>query len=448
MKLRISPVIATIGTLVLAGAPVGAAPETGVSALHVSVAGAAITYRTPRFIQQTNPQSNPLTALSAASSDSVPAGLDISTHFFEGGDDSLPLWTFDIKGSRDGNHHLGAIVGHSPFGRVGSDKIPTYIVPLVIRTHRVAKSIDPKTLVITPVAGVTTTDPTDADNTCLVAPNNVPETLVRQSPIFTPTKFVFGRHDFGTTQYIDAFQRASFFKALGTQVNDYHVLLDPVRTVQAIVIDVPANEGLAITDPEFFKAFGFSICAPFQLVDINWFDSYVTGTLIPALKDQGVEPSTLPLFLSYEAAWPVGDVTNLNNCCAVGYHGATGVPVPTQSYGVADFDRTQFFIGPAAGLDTEVLAHEVGEWANDPLISNQTAPWGHTGQVGGCQANLEVGDPLTGTDVPPVKMPNGFTYHLQELAFFSWFFGGPSVGINGWFSNNGTFLKDAGHICP
>jgi hypothetical protein len=95
-----------------------------------------------------------------------------------------------------------------------------------------------------------------------------------------------------------------------------------------------------------------------------------------------------------------------------------------------------------------VLAHEVGEWANDPLVANQTAPWGHTGQVGGCQANLEVGDPLTGTDVPPVTMPNGFTYHLQELAFFSWFFGAPSVGINGWFSNNGTFLTDAGHICP
>jgi hypothetical protein len=30
----------------------------------------------------------------------------------------------------------------------------------------------------------------------------------------------------------------------------------------------------------------------------------------------------------------------------------------------------------------------------------------------------------------------------------SWFFGAPSVGINGWFSNNGTFLMDAGHICP
>jgi hypothetical protein len=64
------------------------------------------------------------------------------------------------------------------------------------------------------------------------------------------------------------------------------------------------------------------------------------------------------------------------------------------------------------------MAHEIGEWMNDPFGNNPTPLWGHTGQVSGCQNNLEVGDPLTGTIVPPVVMPNGFTYHLQELAFF------------------------------
>jgi len=90
----------------------------------------------------------------------------------------------------------------------------------------------------------------------------------------------------------------------------------------------------------------------------------------------------------------------------------------------------------------------VDEWMNDPMISNPTPPWGNTGQVMGfCQANLEVGDPLSGTNIAPITMPNGFTYHLQELAFFSWFFGGPSIGVNGWFSNNGTFMTDAGPPC-
>ncbi|MBV8807491.1 MAG: hypothetical protein JO033_02355 [Acidobacteriaceae bacterium] len=54
---------------------------------------------------------------------------------------------------------------------------------------------------------------------------------------------------------------------------------------------------------------------------------------------------------------------------------------------------------------------------------------------------------MSGTNAPPIVMPNGFTYHLQELAFFPWFFGTPSTGIHGWFSNNGTFLTDAGPPC-
>jgi hypothetical protein len=97
--------------------------------------------------------------------------------------------------------------------------------------------------------------------------------------------------------------------------------------------------------------------------------------------------------------------------------------------------------------DTAIASHEVAEWMNDPFTINPTPPWGHVGQQSGCQNNLEVGDPLTGTEAPRIVMPNGFTYHLQELAFFSWFFGAPSIAINGWYSDNGTFLTDAGPPC-
>ncbi len=446
MRRRIAAMMGSmIGTIMLTAVASGAAPESGINTPQASVTIGAITYRAPRFIQHATPQSSPRRA--AASADAAAPTLDISTHSFRGSDDILPLWTFNIKGSRDGDHHIGAIVGHSPFDGSGNDHVKALLVPLIIHTHTVATGIDTSTFVMSTAAGDTNTDASAADNRCLTAPNNVPVSLVRQSPILTPTHFVLGGQDFGTTQYIDAFQRASFSQVLGNRVNDYHLLLDPIRVMDPVVIDVPVNEGLAITDPTFFAAFGFSICAPLQLVNIGWFDSFVQGTVIPKLQSQGLEPGQLPIFVSYEAAWPVADVTNILNCCAVGYHNETGVPVVTQTYAVADFDRTQFFVGPAAGLDTEVLAHEVGEWANDPLGDNLTAPWGHTGQVSGCQANLEVGDPLSGTDIPAITMPNGFTYHLQELAFFSWFFGAPSVGINGWFSDNGTFLTDAGPNC-
>jgi hypothetical protein len=84
---------------------------------------------------------------------------------------------------------------------------------------------------------------------------------------------------------------------------------------------------------------------------------------------------------------------------------------------------------------------------DDPFGNNPTPAWGHTGQVGACQSNLEVGDPLTATNIPPVTGTNGFVYHLQELAFFSWFYGAPSIAVNDWFSDNNTFKTDAGPVC-
>jgi hypothetical protein len=359
---------------------------------------------------------------------------------------SLPIWTFDVKASRDGHHHLGTMVGHDPFKNPGTDKIPTYIVPIVYRTHTVATSWDPNTGVFTTQPGETTSDPTTPDNTCMASPNNVPLKVAEQSPIFMPAHFVFGGTDVGTTQYLDAFQRASFWQALGKNANKYHVLLNPVETVQPVYLDVPPNEGLAITDPNFFVPYGGpSFCAPLTLIDFNWSDSYINGTLLPQLGEVGVDASTFPIFLSYNAVWG-SPVSNFYTCCAIGYHSLTGYPIDTQTYGVADFDSTTFF---GTITNAAVLAHEVGEWINDPHVSNNTVPWGNVGQVVGfCDEYFEVGDPLTGTSIPPVLMPNGYSYSLQELAFFSWFSGSPSVGANGWFSNNGTFVTDAGPVCP
>ena len=130
-------------------------------------------------------------------------------------------------------------------------------------------------------------------------------------------------------------------------------------------------------------------------------------------------------------------------CCILGYHGAFGFPV--QTYAPLDFDTSGIFGGRIE--DTSIMAHEVGEWMDDPFGSNPTRAWGHVGQVGGRQNNREVGDPLTGTNIHTVTVPNGYTYHLQELSLFSWFYGAPSIGAGGLFSDNGTFKTDAGPVC-
>jgi hypothetical protein len=129
----------------------------------------------------------------------------------------------------------------------------------------------------------------------------------------------------------------------------------------------------------------------------------------------------------------------------LGYHGSQGSPV--QTFSVSDYESTGLF---APGEDISALSHEIGEWMDDPLGNNGVPAWGHIGQQSGTQCNLEVGDPLSGTQFPSVSL-GGMTYHPQELAMFSWFMGAPSIATaTDDFSNNDTFTTDAGTVltCP
>jgi hypothetical protein len=355
---------------------------------------------------------------------------------------TLPLWTFDAHSSRDGNTYPGVMVGLDPFNNPGSVSVPTKVVPLIIKTHEVGVSIS-STGIVTTKPGNTTFDPSTPDTACLSAPNNVPTELFQESPILNPATFNFGGTIVGRTQYSDAFQRGNFWKALGSNVGKYHVLLSP-KFLAPIVLDVPAVYGLALATT------ATGACGALGILNGGWFDAYLTGVVIPALAAKGVNPTTFPIFFVNNVVW-AGSVTNLGTCCELGYHGFTGFPIPTQTYSPAGFNSTGLFVNAAGSTapfsDTAILSHEVDEWMDDPFVINQVPPWGHVGQVSGCQNNLEVGDPLTGTEAPPIVMSNGFTYHLQELAFFRWFFGAPSISVNGWYSNNGTFLTDAGPPC-
>jgi hypothetical protein len=364
---------------------------------------------------------------------------------------TLPLWSFNVLAARDGQRHRGVQVGTDPFTNPGSASVPVRIVPIRFVLHNVATAFDPNTFAISTQPAHYVIDPTDRDRACMGNSNNVPAIVLRQSPIFEPTNFSFGPTALGNVQYVDAHQRASFYNANGNVAGNYHLILDPAILSDAITLDVPAYAGLAI-DPNvaqiFNTAFGFNFCGLSAIVDINWFDEHVNDVLLPHLAGAGVDPTNLPYFLVYNT-WMAAPVTFFGSCCIGGYHsnGFAGrsPTVPSQTYAVANFDSTGIF-GPGA-LDSAIAAHEIGEWANDPYGINLVPPWGGTGQVAGCQSNLEVGDPLTGTTMPNVTGANGFTYHLQELAFFSWFFGAPSVGANGWFSGNGTFKTDAGTPC-
>jgi hypothetical protein len=398
------------------------------------------------FMSPTKDPNSPVGAALRAALTKSKANASSSNH---NNGQQLQTFTYTVTSSRDGNTYSGEIVGRNPFTNpLGFTAISTQLIPVVIVTNSVFAGVDPTTHAVLTAPGVTTFNPTVADDSCLTAPNDVPIKLVQQSPIVQPFDFNFGGLDVGDTQTTDAFQRANFFKVLNlgkVQFDDnfvYHVVLSPLKTISAIVINVPAADGVAYPSAAFGGCNGGNIA----IIDIAFYEPALES-LFSALASQGVNPSTFPLFTLHnvvecEGNTPGCGTLNSGACCILGFHDIDG----SQTFGTADFDTSEIFLNPVP--DVSVMSHEVGEWMNDPNGANPTPPWGHIGQQPGCQNNLEVGDPLSGTIAPPIFNPkNGFTYHMQELVFFSWFYGAPSVGANGWFSNNATFLTDAGPVC-
>jgi len=334
---------------------------------------------------------------------------------------TIPMWNYSITSPVNGLTYTGSMVGRSPFyNGMRTTTIQVYLIPTIIKTP------DGKTF-----------DPTIAD-TCLGG--KVPTTLFQQSPLFNNASYSMNGVNVGTTQYVDAFQRASFYSSPGnvSATGDrYHTLLN-VTTLSPITITIPS--GLGTSGLYSGACNGVSQSMRLGIVDYSTLDSAIKAQ-ITALSSSGVGPTSFPIFLMHNVvqAAPFVSSSPTNNCCILGYHGAYGTLASLQTYSPLDFDSTELF-NLSAHADNTTASHEVGEWMDDPLGTNPTPSWGHIGQVSGCQTNLEVGDPLSGTNFTSVLMPNGTTYDLQELAFYSWFFRqSPSIGSGGKYSNNGTF---------
>lgn len=337
---------------------------------------------------------------------------------------TIPLWksSFTYKTIK----YSYEMVGVNPFIKETNQSVsvPVIIIPVKV------------------VISGNTFDPT-APDTC--APpgftSDSAVNLVQNSPEFVNNDYIVGGKNIGTVQYTDFFQRSEFYHEV-TKLNgnpNLHVIFNPT-TLPVFTATVPATSSALIT----------TACTGTFLggIDINFWDGYVRGTVIPALKAMGVNPTVIPLFLVHNIVWYQG---NPANCCILGYHGSFSNAGTFQTYSNSDYDDSGAF-GPAI-QDIEATTHEMAELVNDPTGGNPVPAWGHIGQQPGCQTNLEVGDALTGTTIS-VLMPNGFTYHPQELVFFDWFARKGSLtvsnkapdSVNGWESSNDTFKVIQG-IC-
>jgi hypothetical protein len=334
--------------------------------------------------------------VTSAAAEAAPAGAASLPHFKANVTVGAKSYTYVMAGKNP------AIAVANPVS-----SIKTYLVPVEIK-----------------FAGFTW-DPTVTDS-CGAGGSALART--EASPIFTSQSWTWGGTSIGTGQVTDAFQRANFWKyAQPTGINPTYAVNLSATVLPKVTINVPTADAA-------YKVIG---CGNGKLgaVDINWLDPYLQTTVIPSLASEGVNSSTLPIFLLHNVVEYIG---NTSQCCVLGYHNAYGAS-PIHTYAVSMYDNSKAFPGSS---DISTLSHEVAEWMDDPYTNNKTPSWGHTGQVTGCQANLEVGDPLSGTTFADTV--GGFTYHPQELAFFSWFYHEvPSIGVNGWYSDQGKFRSPA-----
>jgi hypothetical protein len=176
-------------------------------------------------------------------------------------------------------------------------------------------------------------------------------------------------------------------------------------------------------------------CGRIGLIEVHALEAFLHTQVFPQFARLGITPASFPLFLFTNIV--VAD----DGGFLLGYHSNLSTTKGVQTYGVAEYDTSQedFTV-----RDVSVLSHEIAEWYDDPYVNNFTPPWGHIGQVADCYPKLEVGDPFTGAPLFEITMPNGFAYHPQETAYFSWFFAQPqSYGPGGYYSSGRTFTSPA-----
>src|SRR5262249_11306633 len=204
-----------------------------------------------------------------------------------------------------------------------------------------------------------------------------PVSAMLTGPILKTRPWYAGRQFIGDDQYIGALMREEFWTAanhFGASPG-YHVRLSGSEPA---VITATFNGGAEINK---------GTCNQLEEFPMSTWDNFVQGEF-PSLAGFGVNSTTFPFFLFKNVVFTNG------TCCILGYHSAFNSGGNAQTYGNGDYVTDGEF---GSTNDMAAISHEMAEWANDPFVNNPTPPWGHIGQVPGCQGNLEVGDPLSGT---------------------------------------------------
>lgn len=334
---------------------------------------------------------------------------------------TVTFWNEKVVSPIDNRTYSVDMVGRSPYKPPERASIPYVII--FARVHL------PDGTVLDP------TKPAACDTVAV-------ETRFSNSPLFSPANFISNGVKVSAPsgeQFLSAFQRANFW----SQVNgsDYGLVLTAAAPAVTIDITAPAGSGdFTYNEP---CPGGGSTLVHYGEIDVDALDA-----LAQAAIAQHAIPSEIALFVTYDVVEPQG-----GDIYWFGYHNAVPVSAGTQTYAVASWLDPGFFFQPIH--DMAGWSHELAEWADDPFVQQPvqggnnfdlTPAWGHIGQASGCQNNLEVADPLTGTAYSIVGA-DGYSYSYQDLAFHDWFYRTPASGTGGKYSFRGRFTRDAGAVC-
>jgi hypothetical protein len=277
-----------------------------------------------------------------------------------------------------------------------------------------------------------------AGNGCVLEKSGMAADL-EASPVFTPTAL-----NTGVTQWLDDYQRGSFWSTVSTTSPGYHLLLDP-SDIPAVTLHVPAAQGGTF--------FNLNTNRPVGAVSGDWFQHQLQGLL----NSLHVSPTTLAVFVPYNTYVteqnPNDCLRNPNSCAvAGGYHSAAVSntnPHAINTFAYAGYEDAGTLSPYNWG--TLPLSHEILEWAADPFVHSSriqgqaaqlqnTAPaWSSPYFFGGsiCMTVLEVADPLF--DIGFLAVPPD-QHALADGAFLSWFARqSPSTGFGGLYDMAGVF---------
>jgi hypothetical protein len=328
----------------------------------------------------------PLAAQSAAAAGPKPMYVVLPAHgaghqSAPGHRSALQTWAGKIK--YQGNTYDYTMVGKSPLKSNGTTTLTVLLIPV-----KLVYGANNGNMIFDPLK--------DKANGVSIMQN------LLNSPLFGSLDWTWGDTDFGTTQYLDAFQRGSFWKDVGGKNPDYHVVFAP-SVLSEVSLTVSAQEGGVITNP-----FG---SGKVGTLDINAYDTAVQGWLDSFSQ---VNPGVLPVLVTDNVF-----LTSGGACCIGGYATA-------EHSGQTYVSGTYITDAGSFSEDISGFTHEIGGWLDNPLLTSNS-PCGV----------LDVAGPTAGFanyGTFPVTF-GGVTWHPQALAWLEYFGAKKNFSGNNWLDD-------------